>query len=358
MLRAISSARLETRLALVPGAGSSSYMVTTGPCRTALTTPLTEKSSSTDSSRRAFFSSAALSMVWPPLSLAGVSSASDGRLELANMSVWRGLFGRVPGRGCGAGSLISGASRGSTGRTARRGSAGARSRASPSSMVIPSSPSSRRRAKGKLRPASEKEPRRNCRLRHHRVAPPMHSSRAAAPRTASAPPASTPASTVSSGRSTSIPISPPMPAVRSREGTFSQIARPIATNSIPTRPILSRRCGPARSAPTISRHAARPSDGTSISADQPVSSSSTLASHAPGPPTQLAGGPSAAVVRLGSVALYVASARSNSSVSTASTIPLTIAADRRKLDRKIPSQSCVTITGLRLAMALLSVGGL
>ena len=35
MLRAMSSARPMTRLALTPGAGSSSYMVTTGPVRTA-----------------------------------------------------------------------------------------------------------------------------------------------------------------------------------------------------------------------------------------------------------------------------------------------------------------------------------
>jgi hypothetical protein len=35
MLRAMSSARPITRLALMPGAGSSSYMVTTGPVRTA-----------------------------------------------------------------------------------------------------------------------------------------------------------------------------------------------------------------------------------------------------------------------------------------------------------------------------------
>jgi hypothetical protein len=36
MLRAISSASWITRLALMPGAGSSSYMVTTGPGRTSV----------------------------------------------------------------------------------------------------------------------------------------------------------------------------------------------------------------------------------------------------------------------------------------------------------------------------------
>jgi hypothetical protein len=41
MLRAMSSARPITRLAFRPGAGSSSYMVTTGPGRTAVISPLT-----------------------------------------------------------------------------------------------------------------------------------------------------------------------------------------------------------------------------------------------------------------------------------------------------------------------------
>ena len=61
MLRAMSSARPITRLALMPGAGSSSYIVTTGPVRTAVISPLTLKSSSTFSSRRALRSSASLS---------------------------------------------------------------------------------------------------------------------------------------------------------------------------------------------------------------------------------------------------------------------------------------------------------
>ena len=48
MLRAMSSASWMTRLALIPLAGSSSYMVTTGPGRTSTISPLTWKSSSTD----------------------------------------------------------------------------------------------------------------------------------------------------------------------------------------------------------------------------------------------------------------------------------------------------------------------
>ena len=41
MLRAMSSAKPITRLAFSPGAGSSSYIVTTGPGRTAVISPLT-----------------------------------------------------------------------------------------------------------------------------------------------------------------------------------------------------------------------------------------------------------------------------------------------------------------------------
>ena len=78
MLRAMSSARFDTRLALVPGAGSSSYMVTTGPGRTAVITPLTWKSSSTDSSKRALRSSAALSICPAGVSGAGASRSIEG----------------------------------------------------------------------------------------------------------------------------------------------------------------------------------------------------------------------------------------------------------------------------------------
>ena len=54
--RAISSARPITRDDLMPGAGSNSYNVTTGPGRTLTISPLTPKSSSTPSRRRAFCS--------------------------------------------------------------------------------------------------------------------------------------------------------------------------------------------------------------------------------------------------------------------------------------------------------------
>ena len=54
MERAMSSASPMTREDLVPGAGSSSYSVTTGPGRTLVISPFTPKSWSTPSSSRAF----------------------------------------------------------------------------------------------------------------------------------------------------------------------------------------------------------------------------------------------------------------------------------------------------------------
>ena len=56
--RAMSSASPITRDDLMPGAGSNSYSVTTGPGCTLTISPLTPKSSSTPSSSRAFCSSA------------------------------------------------------------------------------------------------------------------------------------------------------------------------------------------------------------------------------------------------------------------------------------------------------------
>ena len=80
MLRAMSSASWMTRLALMPLAGSSSYMVTTGPGRTSTISPLTEKSSSTDSSRRALRSSAALSSATLAGGGGGLSRSIEGRV--------------------------------------------------------------------------------------------------------------------------------------------------------------------------------------------------------------------------------------------------------------------------------------
>jgi len=78
MLRAMSSASWMTRLALMPLAGSSSYMVTTGPGRTSTMSPRTWKSSSTDSSRRALRSSPARSICCFPFSGARARRSSVG----------------------------------------------------------------------------------------------------------------------------------------------------------------------------------------------------------------------------------------------------------------------------------------
>ena len=115
MLRAMSSARPTTRLALMPGAGSSSYMVTTGPARTAVISPLTLKSSSTFSSSRALRSSAILSSLTTLCSGMSSSSSSPGRLYCANMSRCTGVAEEAAGRGEAAGSGISGARRGAAG---------------------------------------------------------------------------------------------------------------------------------------------------------------------------------------------------------------------------------------------------
>ena len=83
MLRAMSSASWITRLALIPLAGSSSYMVTTGPGRTSTISPRTWKSSSTDSSSRALRSSPARSICWRPFSGARASSSRPGSWKLS-----------------------------------------------------------------------------------------------------------------------------------------------------------------------------------------------------------------------------------------------------------------------------------
>ncbi len=62
---------------LMPGAGSSSYSVTTGPGRTLMISPLTPKSSSTPSSSRAFCSSAS-SEILEATSFFGSASMNRG----------------------------------------------------------------------------------------------------------------------------------------------------------------------------------------------------------------------------------------------------------------------------------------
>ena len=118
MLRAMSSDRPITRAALVPGAGSSSYMVTTGPVRTAVTSPFTLKSSSTDSSSRALRSSACRSSGTTLASPRSDSSSRLGRSNAANMSFCRVIAWPSALRGATLGSTILGARRAAAGSAA------------------------------------------------------------------------------------------------------------------------------------------------------------------------------------------------------------------------------------------------
>ena len=221
MLRAMSSARPTTRLALMPGAGSSSYIVTTGPVRTAVISPFTLKSSSTFSSRRALRSSASLSSLGP-LSTGGSASRSRlGRVKGANMSPCAVL--PVAARLGGAeGSLISGARRGRSSAmgagavsplAARRGRAGASSSSSSAS-----NPSAKARAfclrpgsgRRRISPASEPPPRNSGRLISTRqsIAKIRVSSATPTPRQVSARPRITQPSAASPKRAATARIAP------------------------------------------------------------------------------------------------------------------------------------------------------
>src|SRR5579872_7052738 len=76
--RAISSARPITRDDLMPGAGSSSYKVTTGPGLALTISPRTPKSPSTPSSARELVSSSDLLSGWRSEALVDVRNATDG----------------------------------------------------------------------------------------------------------------------------------------------------------------------------------------------------------------------------------------------------------------------------------------
>ena len=79
--RAMSSASAITRAARVPGAGSSSYSVTTGPGRMSTISPRTPKSSSTFSSARAVSASVARSRLMPPRCRGALRKLSGGSLK-------------------------------------------------------------------------------------------------------------------------------------------------------------------------------------------------------------------------------------------------------------------------------------
>src|SRR4029077_5420531 len=86
--RAMSSARPITREDLMPGAGSSSYSVTTGPGLALAISPRTPKSPSTPSRRRELASSSDLESGWrseafgaPSIDIAGNSHLSEDFLD-------------------------------------------------------------------------------------------------------------------------------------------------------------------------------------------------------------------------------------------------------------------------------------
>src|SRR6202795_2767174 len=76
--RAMSSARPMTRDDLMPGAGSSSYSVTTGPGLALTISPRTPKSPSTLSSARELASSSALLSGWRSEGFGAVSTETHG----------------------------------------------------------------------------------------------------------------------------------------------------------------------------------------------------------------------------------------------------------------------------------------
>jgi hypothetical protein len=131
MLRAMSSARPTTRLALMPGAGSSSYMVTTGPVRTAVISPFTLKSSSTVSSRRALRSRLSLSIFWADLGGAIGKQVERRQFELYRTGLSAGLCRWRAGRqraGLRRDLTISGGLRGASDASISMESAAARQR--------------------------------------------------------------------------------------------------------------------------------------------------------------------------------------------------------------------------------------
>src|SRR4051794_7529836 len=99
--RAMSSASPITRLDFVPGAGSSSYNVTTGPGRTLMISPRTPKSSSVDSSKVAFCSSASADTVAALDFLGSVRCASGGSwyAPSGRDRDWVSWASRLPGLG-------------------------------------------------------------------------------------------------------------------------------------------------------------------------------------------------------------------------------------------------------------------
>src|SRR5215831_15372584 len=103
--RAMSSARPMTRDDLMPGAGSSSYSVTTGPGLALTISPRTPKSCSTLSSARELVSSSALLSGWRSAAFGAASMETDGRSNLSE-DFFEGAFGAAFLRGARAAGLF------------------------------------------------------------------------------------------------------------------------------------------------------------------------------------------------------------------------------------------------------------
>src|ERR1700753_1065845 len=81
--RAMSPARPMTRDDLMPGAGSSSYRVTTGPGLALTISPRTPKSCSTPSSARELASSSLFDSGWRSAALGAASIETEGKSYLS-----------------------------------------------------------------------------------------------------------------------------------------------------------------------------------------------------------------------------------------------------------------------------------
>ncbi len=106
MERATSSARPITRAERMPGAGSSSYSVTTGPGRMSRMTPCTPYSSSTDSSSRALACSESSLGPMPARGGAAFSSDSGGSRQWLGPASASGRLGWRAGAGLRSGRLM------------------------------------------------------------------------------------------------------------------------------------------------------------------------------------------------------------------------------------------------------------
>ncbi len=241
MLRAMSSASAITRLALMPGAGSSSYMVTTGPGFTSTIWPFTWKSSSTLSSSRALRSSAALSILPPCAAGTGASRSGEGSEPWPNRSSCdTGAIARWAGAGLGVWMVIGGLGsfdtvlRGVAARGAGRGS----SSSSSSSSAAP--PAKAKLGRGRLRRG--RVGRFKCssgfssaRLRYQAKPPAISASTISRPLIQPRPPSGAAAVRLNIPRAVARPIIPPQPDGRPTSGSGWNSDRAMPIRTMPSR---------------------------------------------------------------------------------------------------------------------------